>query len=120
MTTWQMSGRLLNRQGACNIAHSLKWHNLTAVKDITLYFRLCIPISKISSQQTYCFFHHNLIFLPQHAKSTPSGMSRGYGMSIYPAPTGILIEICAGVSLQIHGIYHRAGYSDTGWCQAVF
>ena len=61
------------------------------------------------------FLHNNLIFLPQDIECTPTRVSWGYRVAVYPPPTGILVKIIAGVCSCIHGIVDWGSHSNTGW-----
>ena len=92
----------------------------TALPTVSPVLSLDLPsvTLRVTSTVTYSVLHHQLVFLPHCSKGAPAGMARGYGVSSDPSPTGVLVEVSAGVDTAIHGGQQGAGDGHTLRCQA--
>lgn len=57
--------------------------------------------------------HDEHVVLPQVAEGPPAGLAIREGVPLYPAATGVVVKVIAGVNRLIQATHDHTGHCDT-------
>jgi hypothetical protein len=78
---------------------------------------MCVCLCIVYKQLTQQVFEESLVLVPDAVEGAPARASIREGVLAYPAPAGVLVEVMAGVSAAVQGLYDLTGHRNTGLSQ---